>query len=994
MAYFSRQAQARIVLFSILSTVILSFQNCGTQSDITYEQSAAYSSHSIELLPSEILSTATPKIAITEAADAINTSLYSLKFQISGIDISQIKSIKCQLDNGTQQICSNQSFTADVATDGDHQIKIFVVTRAGISSEVTKLFRKDTTGPTIQLVNVPKPMSNETSALITFIATDSLVGVDRVECSLNAADFKTCTSPLTLVDLKNGDHGLRLIAYDKLGNKSDISSIDWTVDLIAPTLSLNQTPANPTNSPAATFDFSGGGVTKYECQLDNLAYSICTAPKTYSGLASGTHTFKVRGTSGTGNVSQPVTYTWSIDLSTPTIMFGQVPTNPTNSTSASFTFSGAGVVAYECKFDNGSYQACTSPKNYSGLASGNHTFTVRGKNNVGTYSNPVVHSWVIDTAPVFISISQTPAALTNSTSAVFSFTSATAIRYECSLNGSAYITCPTPYTLSNLPERTHTLNVRGFNNVGTASSVSSFNWIIDITKPTTPLPTLNITSPTNQKSIQITFSSSDTNGISSYQCYIEGESTEAPCTSPFSFTTVDDGNHRFHVKSIDGAGNVSVSSSISWSVDITPPEIPFVNSDLSSEPSRSKSVNFNFSATDSQSGISHYICVLDASIGNSLGWNPCSSPKLIENLANGQHTFDVLAVDKAGNTSEAKRISFSVQINIFTAIASGGHHACGITSNKTVRCSGWNGYGQLGNATTDDYVSGGTKTVDVQNLTNVTAISSGGYHSCVLADSGKVKCWGLNSSGNLGVGTNVNSSVPVDVPGISNAKAVSAGGNHTCIITSGSKVKCWGENAYGELGNGTLDASSSPVDVQGLTNVTSIYTSLWYSCAITGGALKCWGNLKGHLSGSDNSTVPADATALTGLKSACLGTGHTCVIGSDDKAKCWGNNSKGQLGNNSLVASSSAVDVSGLEKVKSISCYSDHTCAVTMAGVTKCWGDNSSYQLGDGTKINSPIPVEFKPTPLAIQASAGQTFSCALNPEGHVSCFGNILSEW
>ncbi|MBN2084617.1 MAG: hypothetical protein JW748_05280 [Anaerolineales bacterium] len=146
------------------------------------------------------------------------------------------------------------------------------------------------------------------------------------------------------------------------------------------------------------------------------------------------------------------------------------------------------------------------------------------------------------------------------------------------------------------------------------------------------------------------------------------------------------------------------------------------------------------------------------------------------------------------------------------AIAAGVFHACALKTNGEVWCWGENFAGELGDGTNKN----NPIPVRVLNLEDeIQSIAVGGSHSCALTKAGGVKCWGGNSGGQLGDGTTTDRNSPAQVSGLaSGVSAIAAGGGHTCAVLGDGTVKCWGSNGNGQLGNGSNTDSSVPVDVR------------------------------------------------------------------------------------------------------------------------------------------------------------------------------------
>ncbi len=146
----------------------------------------------------------------------------------------------------------------------------------------------------------------------------------------------------------------------------------------------------------------------------------------------------------------------------------------------------------------------------------------------------------------------------------------------------------------------------------------------------------------------------------------------------------------------------------------------------------------------------------------------------------------------------------------FIQIAAGYAHTCALTSAGGVKCWGSNSSGQLGNGAGGEYGDYSATPVDVVGLgSGVQTIASGAYHTCVVTTAGGVKCWGGNDDGELGDDGGIDdriwySSTPVDVVGLSSdVQAIAAGRGHTCALTTAGGVKCWGGNGDGQLGADT-----------------------------------------------------------------------------------------------------------------------------------------------------------------------------------------------
>lgn len=301
---------------------------------------------------------------------------------------------------------------------------------------------------------------------------------------------------------------------------------------------------------------------------------------------------------------------------------------------------------------------------------------------------------------------------------------------------------------------------------------------------------------------------------------------------------------------------------------------------------------------------------------------------------------------------------------------------------KGVSC--W-GFGGVFDAFPGGRSSGWNGPVTMPDSVDATDIAVGGHHACGITKDRRLKCWGGNGAGPRIEGSE-NGAFPSLVDGLDNVIMVSLGLTHSCALVSEGSVWCWGDNEHGELGLGTVTGpeicdsgghkaacSLLPQRVQALENVVSVSVGDYRSCAIVAdGSIHCWGEAGyGHQEVLEDGTrfekcgidpcnsIPSRIKSVVGAVSMSVGTYHTCAALKNETVVCWGTNFDGQLGNGTRDTPPIPVGVGGLDSVEEVVVGLNHSCALLQDGKIRCWGRNDMGQLGDGTTEarTTPVPV-------------------------------------
>lgn len=541
-----------------------------------------------------------------------------------GFSTSLPATTECSVDGAAYATCTSPVMATSL-TDGMHTFDVRATAGDQHAAIPTYSFAIDTVAPAMTITGQPAMASPVATAQFYFGKDDATT----VTCQLDTAVAMPCTSPVMYSGLPDGAHTFTLTGTDGAGN-AGTQTYSWTINTTTPALAITVEPPNPSTTTTARFEFTTGNSVTITCQLDNGAAGACASPKTYSGLADGSHTFTLRGTNSAGTTTT-LPYMWTIDATPPLVAITGFPPHVTNATTAQFVFTVTGATTIACKLDTGTPVTCTSPWTYTGLADGSHNFFVVATDAAGNVTNQL-WPWTVDTVPPVLSITSSPPDPSSSSSAQLAFTTSGATSETCSLDGATATGCSNTVSYTGLADGMHTVTVRAADDAGN-STTRTATWTVDTTPPALAL-TSTPPSVTGMADAQFAFTAV---GAVTVTCQLDGGAATA-CTSPTSYTGLAEATHTFTLRGTDAAGNTATKT-YTWTVDTTPPAVTLTATP--SNPSNSSSASFSFSATGATT-----TCSIDGGAAAA-----CTSPAAYTSLADGSHTFAVNATDGAGNMS-------------------------------------------------------------------------------------------------------------------------------------------------------------------------------------------------------------------------------------------------------------------------------------------------------------------------------------------------------
>lgn len=348
-------------------------------------------------------------------------------------------------------------------------------------------------------------------------------------------------------------------------------------------------------------------------------------------------------------------------------------------------------------------------------------------------------------------------------------------------------------------------------------------------------------------------------------------------------------------------------------------------------------------------------------------------------------------------TAKVGDISGTTTITVtgpYTAVSAGGSHTVARKADGGLAAWGLNRSGQLGIGSSLEQAS----PVTAGTSKTWSTVSAGEFHTVALSGCTASGCtlyaWGFNQNGQLGDNTFVDKLTPTKIGTDTTWLAVAAGKAHTLAVKKNGTLWAWGRNFYGQLGDTTLVDRRVPTQVGTGTTWTSVSAGSTHSIGRQAdGTVWAWGgNDKSQVAQGAPSTtvvyaVPTVVSSFT-FVSIAAGGDHSLVIRGNGSLFAWGANESGQLGDGSTNDGQFPLQVGTDTDWAIISAGASHSVAVKSDGTLWTWGSNAYGQLGDGSTSDGVIPMQIGVETNWVAVSAGKYHTFALKGDGSLWGWG------
>lgn len=264
------------------------------------------------------------------------------------------------------------------------------------------------------------------------------------------------------------------------GARSDMGAYEYpdTPDVDPPVTTILSGPeyGGLINDASPSFTFSSSEPGTFECNIGD-GFAPCTSPHQVGPLSDGEHTFTVRAVDNASNVDpSPPSRAFTVDTEAPTVTItgGPAEGSVLVSKNATFAFSSSEPGPIECRLDNATFAPCGSPRSFTGLAEGPHTFAVRATDDAGNEGAATTRSFSVDTTPPETTITAGPGKRAKRGKVRFRFASSEpGSSFRCRLDKKPFTACTSPFRKKKLKPGRHRFQVVAIDAVGNADPTAA-----------------------------------------------------------------------------------------------------------------------------------------------------------------------------------------------------------------------------------------------------------------------------------------------------------------------------------------------------------------------------------------------------------------------------------------------------------------------------------------------------------------------------------------